>query len=174
LALGFKTATKGWDILEKINVPNDWLIVVNPSKNLYNSKERVDLRFRDDHVLDLQKDLLDEEELSCLYYAADATLLPYLVSSGSGVMFDGLSHGLPFVASDLPFFREFSLQGLGITVKRKSNAFADGLTALANEYDVYSKKVNNFKEKLRWDVVAMQHASLYQQVCERQVPSTFR
>jgi len=30
---------------------------------------------------------LDEEELSCLYYAADVTILSYRVSSGSGVMF---------------------------------------------------------------------------------------
>jgi len=172
LAVGFKTATKGWDILEKISVPHDWLIVVNPSKNPYNSKERVDLRFRNDHILDLQKDLLDEEELSCLYYAADATILPYRVSSGSGVMFDGLAHGLPFVASDLPFFSEFSSEGLGITVKRKPDAFADGLKALAEEYDAYAKKVNNFKEKLKWDVIAKQHASLYQQVCE-QVSPTF-
>lgn len=173
LALGFKTATKGWDILEKIDVPHDWLIIVNPSKNPYNSKERVDLLFRNDHVLDLQKDLFDEEELSCLYYAADATILPYRVSSGSGVMFDGLAHGLPFVASDLPFFNEFSSEGLGIIVKRKPNAFADGLRTLAKEYDAYAKKVNNFKEKLKWDVVARQHASLYQQVCE-QVPSTLK
>ena len=33
-------------------------------------------------------------------------------------MFDGLAHGLPFIASDLEFFREFSSMGLGITVKR--------------------------------------------------------
>jgi glycosyltransferase involved in cell wall biosynthesis len=172
LAVGFKTATKGWDILEKINVPRDWFIVVNPSKNPYNSKERVDLGFRNDHVIDLQKDLLDEEELSCLYYAADATILPYRVSSGSGVMFDGLAHGLPFVASDLPFFSEFSSEGLGITVKRKPDAFADGFKALAVEYDAYAKKVNNFKQKLNWDVIARQHSSLYQQVCE-QVSPTF-
>lgn len=69
-------------------------------------------------------------------------------------MFDGLAHGLPFVASE----------GVGITVDRNPDAFADGLTALAKEYDTYAKKVNNFKEKLKWDVVERQHASLYQQV----------
>jgi len=40
-------------------------------------------------------------------YAADALILPYKVSSGSGVMFDGLAHGLPFVATDLGFLRIF-------------------------------------------------------------------
>ncbi|MDX1371373.1 MAG: hypothetical protein R3321_02835 [Nitrososphaeraceae archaeon] len=33
-------------------------------------------------------------------------------------MFDGLAHGLPFIASDLDFFKEFSKKGLGICVKR--------------------------------------------------------
>jgi glycosyltransferase involved in cell wall biosynthesis len=163
LALGFRTTTKGWDILEKMKIPEKWLIVVNPSKNHYNTKEKVDLRFRNDHIVDLKRDLLDEEELSCLFYAADATILPYRVSSGSGVMFDGLAHGLPFVASDLPFFNEFSSQGLGITVKRKPDAFADGLVTLAQEYDKYAKRVNNFKENLKWDMIAAQHVLLYQQ-----------
>jgi hypothetical protein len=63
LVLGFGTATKGWDILEKINVPDDWFIIVNAPKNPYNSKEKVDLRFRNDRVIDIRKDLLEEEEL---------------------------------------------------------------------------------------------------------------
>jgi glycosyltransferase involved in cell wall biosynthesis len=164
LALGFGTATKGWDILEKINVPDDWFIIVNAPKNPYNSKEKVDLRFRNDRVIDLRKDLLEEEELSYLFYASDATILPYTVSSASGVMFDGLAHGLPFVATDLPFFKEFSSEGLGITVKRKPDEFVDGLGTLAKDYDIYVKKVNSFREKLKWDVIARQHALLYEEV----------
>lgn len=164
LALGFGTATKGWDILEKINIPDDWFIVVNAPKNPYNSKEKVDLRFRNDRVIDLRKGLLEEEEISYLFYASDATILPYTVSSASGVMFDGLAHGLPFVATDLPFFKEFSSEGLGITVKRKPDGFVDGLVTLAKDYDVYLKKVNSFREKLEWDAIARQHALLYEQV----------
>jgi len=164
LALGFGTATKGWDILEKINVPDDWFIVVNAPKNPYNSKEKVDLRFRNDRVIDIRKGLLEEEEISYLFYASDATILPYTVSSASGVMFDGLAHGLPFVATDLPFFKEFSSEGLGITVERKPDGFVDGLVTLAKDYDVYVKKVNSFREKLKWDAIARQHALLYEQV----------
>jgi glycosyltransferase involved in cell wall biosynthesis len=79
-------------------------------------------------------------------------------------MFDGLAHGLPFVATDLHFFKEFSSEGLGITVKRKPDGFADGLETLAKDYDIYVKKVNSFREKLKWDVIARQHALLYEQV----------
>ena len=166
LALGFTTATKGWRILEKMKVPDDWIVVVNSSKNHYN-KEKVNLRFnnsKNNSVIDLQKDFLDEEDLSFLFYAADATILPYTVTSSSGVMFDGLAHGLPFVASDLGFFKEFSSKGLGITVKRKPEAFANGLTTLANDYDTYVREVNKFKEKLKWDLIATQHSTLYEQV----------
>jgi glycosyltransferase involved in cell wall biosynthesis len=161
LALGFRTSTKGWDILEKIKVPRNWLIVVNPSKNQYNTKEKLELRFRNDIIVNLQKDVLEEDEISSLICASDATLLPYRVSSASGVMFDGLAHGVPFVASDLPFFKEYSSMGLGITVKRRPDAFADALVILDNEYKTYVERVNRFKEKLKWDVVAKEHLLLY-------------
>ena len=75
-------------------------------------------------------------------------------------------HGLPFVASDLPFFREFSSEGLGLTVKNKPDAFADGLRTINNHYDIYIKRVNDFKEKLKWDVIATEHALLYERVLD--------
>ena len=118
-------------------------------------------------IIDLQKEFLDDEDLSFLFYAADATILPYTVCSASGVMFDGLVHGLPFVASDLPFFREFASKGLGVAVKRRPDAFADGLSTLARDYKTYSKRVNNFKEQLKWDEIAAQHALVYQRVLNK-------
>ena len=42
-----------------------------------------------------------------LFYAADVVLLPYKVISTSGVMFDALAHGLPFIATDLNSLRNF-------------------------------------------------------------------
>src|SRR3712207_8247217 len=49
----------------------------------------------------LGRGFLKEEELSMLLYASDVVMLPYKITSGSGVMFDSLAHRLPFVASDL-------------------------------------------------------------------------
>jgi glycosyltransferase involved in cell wall biosynthesis len=164
LALGFRTSTKGWDVLEKIKVPRNWLIVVNPSRNQYNPKEKLDLQFRNRNIVNLQKDVLEEEELSNLLCASDATLLPYRVSSASGVMFDGLAHGVPFIASDLPFFKEYSSLGLGIAVKRKPDAFANGLVMLDKDYKIYADQVNRFKMNLKWDVVAKKHLLLYNKV----------
>ena len=40
LASGFVTATKGWDLLNKMNVPEGWNIAINGSKNHYNVERR--------------------------------------------------------------------------------------------------------------------------------------
>ena len=92
---------------------------------------------------------------------ADAVLLPYSVSAGSGVMFDALAHGIPFIASDLGFFKEFSNQGLGVTVKRNPEAFSNGLRRLDKDYSCYIGSIDGFKQKLKWNFVASQHASIY-------------
>ena len=161
LALGFRTATKGWDILGKMKMPDGWTLVVNSSKGHY-STENVDLKWeKADNILDLQRGFLSEEELSILFYASDAVILPYKVTAGSGVMFDALAHGLPFVATDLKFFREFASQGLGITVKRDPHAFSSGIKKLDRNYFKYAETVDAFKQKLKWNFVARQHSQLY-------------
>jgi hypothetical protein len=53
---------------------------------------------------------------------------------------------------------------LGITVKRKPDAFANGLVTIAKDYDTYVREVNKFKEKLKWDLIATQHSTLYEHV----------
>ncbi|MFZ0515027.1 MAG: glycosyl transferase, partial [Candidatus Nitrosopolaris sp.] len=162
LALGFRTATKGWDILEKMKVPKGWTIVVSSSENHY---IKYDLQLRigknNNSIIILQNGFLSEFDLSILFYASDAIILPYKVSSASGVMFDGLAHGLPFVATDLEFFREFSAKGLGITVRRNPDAFSKGLVGLSSNYAGYRESVGIFKKKLSWNAVAIQHANLY-------------
>jgi glycosyltransferase involved in cell wall biosynthesis len=161
LAHGFRTAGKGWDILKKMNIPQGWTLVVNSSKDYYN-KENLELSWQGaTNILDLRRGYLREDELSTLFYASDAVILPYKVTAGSGVMFDALAHGLPFVATDLRFFREFAAQGLGITAKRNPHEFSKGLEDLLSNYVKYKEAVDMFKEKLKWDSVAKQHSTLY-------------
>src|SRR5919205_1645335 len=168
LAHGFRTATKGWDILGKMKMPDGWILVVNSSKGYY-STENLDLKWeKGNNILDLHKGFLSEEDLSILFYASDVIILPYKVTAGSGVMFDALAHGLPFVATDLKFFREFASQGLGITVKRNPHKFSKGLEDLTNNYIKYKEAVDTFKEKLKWDSVAKQHSRLYRAVSRRE------
>jgi glycosyltransferase involved in cell wall biosynthesis len=160
LALGFMTATKGWDMIKKMRVPNDWKIVINTSKNHY-SKEGVKKKFENDGVIDLNRGFLDDGELSLLLYSADALILPYKVSSGSGVMFDGFAHGLPFISSNIPFFREFSDIGLGISARRDPNQFSRALLALEQNLERYKNTVEIFSKKLLWQDIANKHIILY-------------
>src|SRR5918911_1323048 len=113
------------------------------------------------NIIDLQRDFLDERDFSILLCASDVVLLPYRVTSNSGVMFDALAHGLPFIASDLDFFREFASQGLGITVKRNPDEFSKGLKRLERNYLYYTQNINRFTKKLKWDFVANQHKLMY-------------
>jgi glycosyltransferase involved in cell wall biosynthesis len=163
LALGFATITKGWDILEKMNLPSGWTIVVNSSIN-HLGIERSGKNLARNGIIDLQKDFLSEEELSLLFSSADAVILPYKVSSGSGVMFDALAHGLPFVATDLDFFNEYARKGLGITVKRNPEAFSKALADLDKDYIIYKRAVDEFRPELSWQNIASQHGQLYSQI----------
>jgi glycosyltransferase involved in cell wall biosynthesis len=177
LATGFATNTKGWGILREIHAPQNWIIVTNHSRNSY-SKEIPALSHpasykitvsgvnsKSNHgtgLLELNRGFLTDEELSTLFSASDAIILPYTVTSGSGVMFDALAHGLPFIASDLGFFKEFANKGLGIVVNRKSEEFSNAIKVLEKNYLHYVERVNRFsKTYLSWDSVAKQHIKLY-------------
>jgi hypothetical protein len=109
-----------------------------------------------------------------LYYAADVVLLPYKMIGASGVMFDALAHELPFIASDLDFFKEFSNKGLGITTKRRPNQFSNAINRLEKDYNNYVKSVNNFKNILKWEFVAKQHESVYHSVIEKKVSNSLK
>jgi glycosyltransferase involved in cell wall biosynthesis len=161
LALGFLTATKGLDIIRKMRVPAGWKIVVNTSRNHYNM-EKIKEKFDNEGVIELGRGFLTDKELSLLLYSADALILPYKVSSGSGVMYDGLAHGLPFVSSNIEFFKEFSNLGLGISVERDPIEFSKAFVKLERDYDKYENTVEIFRRKLAWKEVAKKHISLYE------------
>jgi glycosyltransferase involved in cell wall biosynthesis len=177
VAIGFSTATKGWDILSKIDMPNGWMMVLNSSKGYFNKEESVydvqDARgssstgYNNKKIIDLQRGFLSEEELSMLLYASDVVILPYKITSGSGVMFDSLAHRLPFVASDLDFFKEFAEMGLGIVARRDPVSFAKAIRKIGDSYDKYSNSIDDFKQQLRWEFVAKQHIHIYSDAITR-------
>jgi glycosyltransferase involved in cell wall biosynthesis len=173
VAIGFSTATKGWDILTKVDMPKGWMLILNSSKGHFN-KENSSVSaiqharssssstdYNNNKIIDLGRGFLTDEELSMLFYACDVVMLPYKIASGSGVMFDALAHGLPFVASDLEFFKEFAEMRLGVTAKRHPVSFGKAIRELGESYDMYSKSVNNFKQQLKWEFVAKQHIDTY-------------
>ncbi|HEY7078544.1 MAG TPA: glycosyltransferase [Nitrososphaeraceae archaeon] len=166
LAFGFLTATKGWDVFENMDIPPGWVIVLSHSKNHYSREIIYQKNLRDNKkIINLQKDFLSDDDLSLLMHAADAVILPYKVCSASGVMFDALAHGLPFVASNLPFFNEFAAHHLGILVKnRDPTEFSTALEILDSSYSTYKQAVENFKGQLDWKFIAQEHSKIYAKV----------
>lgn len=177
LALGFPTHTKGWEILKEMKIPDNWTILVNHSRNYYskemdvqnslflnNNNDSADHHHNNQGLFELNLGFVPDDALSLLFYASDTVLMPYNVASGSGVMFDALAHGLPFVASDLGFFKEFARKGLGIAVRRNPFEFSEALKILESDYPHYKKEVERFKGNLSWDSVAKQHVEIYKRV----------
>jgi hypothetical protein len=76
-------------------------------------------------------------------------------------MFDALAHGLPFIASDLRFFKEFADMGLGIVCKRTTQSFERSISTLALQYDEYKRTVVQFRSKLRWSNIANKHIEFF-------------
>jgi hypothetical protein len=165
LASGFMTATKGWDIIRKMEVPDGWNVVVNSSRNHYNA-ERNQGSLDNPGVIELHEGFLTEQKQSLLFHSADALLLPYRVSSGSGIMFNGFAHHLPFVSSNIPFFREFSDMGLGISVERTPPNFSEALVKLEHKFDNYKKAAAEFSKGLTWDLIADSHLLVYNSVTD--------
>ncbi len=163
LAQGFLTATKGWDIIRKMELPEGWKIVISHSKNHYN-RQIINLNLKNKNIINLEKDYLSEEELSLLFFASDIVFLPYKASSGSGIMFDGLGHNIPFLASDLGFFKEFSDLNLGLTVNRNPQSFVKGLKIIDKNYEKFQSDVKEFRNNLKWDNIAKKHTLIYENI----------
>src|SRR5919112_2035989 len=73
VAIGFSTATKGWDILSKIDMPDGWIMVLNSSKGHFNKEQNLPYGIQDrrkkgtsddntTNIIDLQKGFLADEE----------------------------------------------------------------------------------------------------------------
>jgi glycosyltransferase involved in cell wall biosynthesis len=82
-------------------------------------------------------------------------------------MFDALAHGLPFVASDLAFFREFAEMGLGVVSRRDGESFSRSVHHLAQNYPQYKRNVLQFAPDLQWDKIADQYIQLYTRIIKQ-------
>lgn len=163
LAFGYVGSYKGFDILSKLKLPEDWCLVVKQNTHDRGSESPVQVK----NAIVLPLGHISDTELSRLFFACDAIIFPYRIVSVSGVLFEALAHGLPFIASELAFFREFAEMGLGITCSRRLEAFEDSIRRLSEHYDEYKKNVQEFGFKLRWNVIA----DNYLQVCSRLLES---
>jgi glycosyltransferase involved in cell wall biosynthesis len=157
LAFGYVGSYKGFDLLNSITLPDEWSLVVKQNKH----ERGIERPTRIKNAISLHPGYLDEIALSKLFFACDAMIFPYKVASISGVLFDAIAHGLPFIASDLKFFREFADMNLGKTCNRDPVSFSQSIAYLSANYEKYRKNVHQFSSKLRWENVANSHIAFY-------------
>ena len=157
LAFGYVGSYKGFDLLNDLNLPNEWLLVIKQNKHERGIEKPQIIK----NAFNLHLGYLDDESLSKLFFASDAIIFPYRVVSISGVLFDALAHGLPFIASDLSFFQEFSQMGLGITCSRNSESFSEAIKTLASNYEKYQNNIHKFNPNLKWDNIADNYINCY-------------
>jgi glycosyltransferase involved in cell wall biosynthesis len=159
LAFGYVGSYKGFDILDSINLPKEWSLVIKQNKHERGIEQPVYIK----NAITLHLGYLDDVMLSKLFFSCDAVIFPYKVVSISGVLFDALAHGLPFIASDLKFFREFEEMGLGITSSRNALALSKSISHFSAGYEKYKKNVQQFSPKLRWSDIAQKHIEFFSQ-----------
>jgi glycosyltransferase involved in cell wall biosynthesis len=163
LAFGYAGSYKGFDVLGSIGLPNGWSLVIKQTKHERGFERPIEFGKKNngDKVISLNLGYLDDTTMSKLFFACDAIIFPYKIVSISGVMFDALAHGLPFIASDLRFFKEFAQMGLGIVCERTTESFERSISTLALEYDEYKTRVEQFRSKLRWSNIADKHIEFF-------------
>lgn len=157
LAFGYAGSYKGFDILDDLVLPQNWTLVIKQTKHERGIEKPHDVK----NALSLTTDYLDDIMLSRLFFACDAIIFPYRIVSASGVLFDALAHGLPFVASDLEFFREFADMKLGVVSERDPESFSKAIKEMADEHEQLKKNIEEFKRKLAWGQIADEHIQLY-------------
>lgn len=157
LAFGYSRNYKGFDILRRLKLPDGWVLVTKQTRHERSIEEPVAM----DNSIVLNNEYMDEQSLSRLFFACDALILPYRKVSISGVLFDGLAHGLPFVASNLSFFKEFEAKGLGILAERDAHQMERALNILNEKYATFKSNVEQFSYQLKWNNVARLHLDLY-------------
>jgi glycosyltransferase involved in cell wall biosynthesis len=169
LAFGYAGSYKGFDVLGSLDLPNGWSLAVKQTKHERGFERPLEIGTNNntENVISLNLGYLDDTTMSKLFFACDAIIFPYKIVSISGVMFDALAHGLPFVASDLRFFKEFADMGLGIVCKRTTKSFERSISILASEYDEYKTRVEQFRSKLRWSNIANKHIEFFSSLISR-------
>ena len=111
---------------------------------------------------------LRQETFDTILSAADVVVLPYKITSQSGILAHCLAFGRPVVTSDTPAMRELiSESGAGVIVE--SEAQYPGVIAALLGDETKSRRMSEaarrfVREKLAWPLVAERHIALYRQL----------
>ncbi|BCX87652.1 1,2-diacylglycerol 3-alpha-glucosyltransferase [Methylomarinovum tepidoasis] len=109
---------------------------------------------------------LRQETFDTILSAADVVVLPYKLTSQSGILAHCLAFGRPVVTSDTPAMRELIRQsGAGLIVAsddRYAEAIAELLGDEAKARAMGEAARRFVREKLAWPLIARRHVELYE------------
>jgi hypothetical protein len=80
LAFGYVGSYKGFDILDKLKLPEGWSLVIKQNRHERGSEKPVNVM----NAINLHLGHLDDATLTKLFFACDAIIFPYRIVSVSG------------------------------------------------------------------------------------------
>ncbi len=112
---------------------------------------------------------VSEAELAGWYHAADALAFPSVKEGWGLVVLEAMSAGLPVVASDLPVFREYLVDGQTALLPPVADevALASAMRALVTDGALRERLRSNgaaVVARFSWEASARRHGQIYQDV----------
>lgn len=172
IQFGFVRSNKyGFDILEVLKKHNKlvWLLAGGPRQPSHTSyQEELMAKAKAVGVGDrvIITGSLEDNEISKMYSAADFAVIPYKTGSGSYVLSTSLGHGLPVVASALPFVYELRRRYGPVVYRALDDADfekqVEYLTRNPEERDNLSNTTEEAQELDSWSQIAIRTKNLYE------------
>jgi alpha-1,3-rhamnosyl/mannosyltransferase len=110
---------------------------------------------------------VSDQELSSLYRAAHAVVIPSLYEGFGLVLLEALAAGVPALASDLPALRELAGESALFTDPKSEAALAEGLERIAGDQVLRARLNRDGPKRARlytWERSAEVHARLYAEI----------
>lgn len=110
-----------------------------------------------------------DEELRGWYNAADAFVFPSVKEGWGLVVLEAMAAGLPVIATDLPVFREYLIDGRDAILARPGDAgsLADAMLRVATD-PVFRAHLSgagpDVAARYTWEASAARHAAIYREV----------
>ncbi len=98
------------------------------------------------------------------FSAADLILLPYRVTTTSGIFIDAMSSERPVVSSNLDYFREISKNYGCIKIAKKVEDYPKVIKEALKQHKFMEKEARRFKRLNDISLVGMKHKELYKEV----------
>jgi glycosyltransferase involved in cell wall biosynthesis len=114
----------------------------------------------------VQLGTVSDAELAGWYHAADALSFPSVKEGWGLVVLEALAAGLPVVASDLPVFREYLVDGRSALLPAVADhvALADAMRRMITDGPLRARLVAGGREILpryTWEASAARHQEVY-------------